>query len=186
MELDSYLEDIDTECENILPRTLSVQALKVDKKGKEALKYKLGLNSLKSCDYISIKQPTVYLIEFSDLNRQLSRDIKLKEDLMLKVKAGGSNLTKAEKSMIKDPMKNIRSEFRTKLTDSLLLYSEIAKKFTIEKISEKLFYIVVCSDDQSDLIAFDRMAGELSEQFKVLLGEVQIMLPSNLETKLAS
>ncbi len=52
MDLNSFIENINTECGMIGNPILPIQAIKIDAEGKESLKYKLCKNELKSCDYI--------------------------------------------------------------------------------------------------------------------------------------
>ncbi len=157
-----FRENINTECRIVNP-TLKVQAIKIDASS-NSLKQKVGCKALKSCDYLKKRDKKLYFIEISDFNAQF-------EDL-------------SKISTPKSAAKQIKLEIRLKLSDTLLIFQEICKKFKIktEKISSNKVLLTICKEKKSDVIVFDRLARELTKHYcPTHFASIQIVPYTKLE-----
>ncbi len=140
-----YRESINTECRVEQP-TLTIQAIKIDA-NRNSLKQKVGCGRLKSCDYFKKRDNKLYFIEVSDFNAQM-------EDL-------------SKKSTSKEAKQYIKMEVRLKLSDTLLIFQEIAKQFDINKvkISQNKGLLSLCTNKRADIVAFAYLSRELTRHY---------------------
>jgi hypothetical protein len=171
LNLDLFIEDINTECSMLGNPSLSIQAIKVDAEGENSLKYRLCQNELKSCDYIKFTENKTYFIEFSDLYEQL------KNLRVLSNAISNSNISDSEKRalnekkvIIKEPTV-IKNELQSKISESLLLFQLIADNYdiTAHMGKNKIFFIALCKILISDIIMFDRILREIQNKFRTVI-----------------
>jgi hypothetical protein len=182
MNLDLFVEEINTECSMLGNPSLSIQAIKVDAEGVNSLKYKLCQNELKSCDYIKFTESKIYFIEFSDLYEQLNNLRTLSTAIR------NSNISDNEKIalnrnkvIIKEPTV-IKNELQSKISESLLLFQLIADNCDITEHIEKnkIFFIALCKTVIADIIMFDRILREIQKKFRTVIN-VEMMEYLKLE-----
>ena len=160
-QLLSSLEKIDLECHRFPNEKINKKALRMD--GEQGIRKQLGLDRYNSCDYLSVKNEDIYLIEISDLKSQMSNINKKNDNLP-----------------IKSIKKIINKEIRLKMMGSLIILFRIPTKFSSvshEKIHTKKItaIIVLCSDDQSDIYAFDYLQTDLKNALAPLVTEIKVM-----------
>ncbi len=182
MNLDLFIEEINTECSMFGNPSLSIQAIKVDAEGTNSLKYKLCQNALKSCDYIKFTENKTYFIEFSDLYEQLNNLRTLSNAI------NNSNISDDEKIALnrnkvinKEPTV-IKNELQSKISESLLLLQLISEHYDITEHMEKnkIFFIALCKTVISDIIMFDRILREIQKKFQTVIS-VEMMEYIKLE-----
>ena len=147
MNLLRFREKINTECSLIGSPILNVKAIKIDANLK-SLKQEVGCKNLKSCDYFRRKKDKFYFIELSDFHLQLE------------------NLKK--KSNTTDDKKYIKIEVRLKLSDTLIIFQNLIKKYKIKYENTQLknkVLLVICKENLSDTIAFNYISKELSRHY---------------------
>ncbi len=171
IDLDLFIEEINTECSMIGSPSLSMRAIKVDAEGTESLKYKLCQNSLKSCDYIKFTENKIYFIEFSDLYEQLSSLLGLSSAI------NNSDLSATEKRnlqknkiIIKAPTV-IKNELQSKISETLNLFTLISDECDIDEhtVKNKIFFIALCKIVIADIIMFDTILREIQKKFKTII-----------------
>ena len=182
MNLDSFIEEINTECSMIGNPSLSIQAIKIDAEGTNSLKYELCQNELKSCDYIKFTENKTYFIEFSDLYEQLS-NLRILSNAI-----DNSNISNDEKIALKrnkvinkEPTV-IKNELQSKISESLLLFQLISEKYDINEHIEKnkIFLIALCKTVRSDIIMFDCILREIQIKFRTVIN-IEMMIYLEIE-----
>jgi hypothetical protein len=169
-----YREYIDTECTDHQQMILNKKAIKLD--GNSSLKMAVECGDLKSCDYLKYKKEKILLIEISDIKRQL-------QDLVQKTWciSQESKETLGKKLAKKiEPKKIIKEELRDKyIQTTLILYKLVEQiKFNINK--SKAFIVAICSNSNSDVMAFDFIRLQLKQSLKGLIDDVQIVPAKDL------
>ncbi|RKZ49481.1 MAG: hypothetical protein DRR16_05550 [Candidatus Parabeggiatoa sp. nov. 3] len=151
------LESIDLECHRFENESVNKKALRMD--GERGIRKQLGLENYNCCDYLFTHQDNLYLIEISDF--VIQRD----------------NLQKNHS--IKEIKKIIRQEIRLKIMGSLIILFKIPTQFSIshEKIhtGKIRVILILCSDDSSDVVAFDYLQTDLKTALSPLITEVIVM-----------
>jgi hypothetical protein len=151
------LESIDLECHRFENESVNKKALRMD--GERGIRKQIGLENYNCCDYLLTTPNNLYLIEISDF--VIQRD----------------NLQKNHS--IKEIKKIIRQEIRLKIMGSLIILFKIPTRFSIshEKIhSGKIRVILIlCSDDISDVVAFDYLQTDLKTALSPLITDVIVM-----------
>jgi len=158
-----YKEPLNTECRIAQP-ILKVRAIKIDA-DVDSLKKFVGCKDLKSCDYIKKRKNNLYFIEVSDFNAQL-------EDL-------------SKKSTDAIAKKYIKMEVKLKLSETILIFEQMCKKFKINTATIKNHKVLlsICKEKQSDVIVFDRIARELTRHYcPTHFSSVQIIPYTKLES----
>ena len=182
MNLDLFIEEVDTECNMLGNPSIPIQAIKVDSEGTNSLKYKLCKNELKSCDYIKFTDNKIYFIEFSDLYEQLNNLRTLSNAI------DNSNISDDEKTalnrykvILKEPAV-IKNELQSKISESLLLFQLISDNYNITEHIEKnkIFFIALCKIVIADSIIFDRILREIQKKFRTVIS-VEMMEYIKLE-----
>ncbi|MCT7529606.1 hypothetical protein N5T79_10655 [Aliarcobacter cryaerophilus] len=177
MNILKYREFINTECSN-QQQKLKKRAIKIY--GSNSLKMAIGCGDLKSCDYLKYKKENILFIEISDLKKQFT-DICSKTESLSKdtKKQLGKILTKRI-----DPRNIIRDETRSKYLETiniLNILNELTSyvKFNIKK--SKIFIIAICSDNISDIIAFQYLERDLKVSLNNFVIDVKVMFSKDLE-----
>ena len=193
LNLNNFKEKIDPEFPSgngILP----IQAIKTDANS-NSLKETLGLNCIKSCDYVRFKgNSTLTLIECSDLDRQSSQ---LENDLNLLIDKGKQQGGEFKKIAVK-VQKNHRTavekiifdELKIKYKDSLLLVNKIADyhhlNFT-QRFSKREFIIVTNKLDPKTpaaSVALDQfrrnLTNDLNSGLSCIVDDVRVLTPQKL------
>lgn len=175
MNILKYREFVDTECSNQQNTKLNKKAIKID--GDDSLKMNIGCGELKSCDYIRYKRDKILFIEISDLKKQL---IDLSDKTSCITQECRDSLDKRIKKRIV-PKNIIREEMRTKFVQTDLIFHKLLKfvRFNIEK--PKIFTIALCSNNTSDVIAFQYLETDLKSSTKTFLKDVKVVLTKDLE-----
>ncbi len=158
-----YREPLNTECRIVQP-ILKMRAIKIDA-NIDSLKKDVGCKDLKSCDYIKKRKHKLYFIEVSDFNAQL-------EDL-------------SEKTTDKIARSYIKMEVKLKLTETLLIFEQMCRKFKINTTTIKNYKVLlsICKEKQSDVIVFDRLARELTKHYcPTHFSSIQIIPYAKLES----
>ena len=152
-----FLEPIDLECHRFKNESIKKSALRMD--GERGIRKQLGLENYSCCDYLLTQRDELYLIEISDFATQ--RDSLQKEH------------------SIKEIKKIIRQEIRLKIMGSLIILFKIPTQFSIshEKIHQNKIRVILilCSDDNTDVVAFDYLQSELKTALSPLITEVIVM-----------
>jgi len=158
-----YRESLNTECRIAKP-ILKMRAIKIDS-NTDSLKNFVGCKDLKSCDYIKKRKKNLYFIEVSDFNAQLEDLSRISTDATAK--------------------KYIKMEVKLKLSETILIFEQICKKFKINVTSIKNHKVLlsICKEKQSDVIVFDRLARELTQHYcPTHFSSVQIIPYTKLES----
>ena len=118
-----------------------------------------GKENYSCCDYLFTQQDDLYFIEISDF--VIQRDSLQKNHSIREIK------------------KIIRQEIRLKIMGSLIILFKIPTQFSIshEKIhtGKIRVILILCSDDSSDVVAFDYLQTDLKTALSPLITEVIVM-----------
>jgi hypothetical protein len=137
-----FFKKINTECDVLGSVELSIKAIDLDN-----LKLSIGCSLLKSCDYLKKSNSSLYFIEISDFHYELSDYLE-----------AGEIQRRAEKK--------VKEGVRLKISDSLLIFMEMQKKFNINDVEEKKILLTFCKTSLSDVIAFDFLSRNLEKHYK--------------------
>lgn len=151
------LETIDLECHRFPNEYINKKALRMD--GEQGIRQQMGLGNYSCCDYFLTKQDNLYLVEISDIVSQRNNLLKNKS--------------------IKEIKKIIRNEIRIKIMGSLIMLYKMPTHFSIahKKIHANKIRVIlmICSDDISDVIAFDYLQIDLKTALSPLITDVIVM-----------
>ena len=152
MTLLEFKEKIHTDCSQLSYLILDIQAIKFDAAKADSLKNVLNCSAFSSCDYLRKKNNALYFIELSDLKYEISN-----------YENDGFNR--------RDAIKKSKDGIRQKLSDSMHIYIEMAKKFNIDdsKIKYKKVLLAICQSSQADVIALSVLANNLEQHYKPTL-----------------
>jgi hypothetical protein len=173
-DLDNYIKPIESECEGF--EVLSISAIKIDGDA-ESLKNNLGLDQLKSCDYIKTTDSGVIFIEVTDLVAQKTQlDIRVSELRKLKVTEDGTKTSLSTKELQLFFSKNvIIRELKEKFISTQVIFCSIEKRFDLTIKSIYSFFVVLCCRNISDLIAFDEIQRSLKTELKGLVSNIKFI-----------
>jgi len=183
LNLEPFIENMNTECGMIGNPIIPIKAIKIDGNGSDSLKYKLCENSLKSCDYIKFTDNDICFIEFSDYYEQL----KYLKNISTSV--SNSNIAEDDlktlmknKVLIKEP-NVIKNELQSKISETLLLFQVMVEECAISEHlnKNKIFIISLCKIIVSDIIVFDRLLRELQKKFKLII-DIELFIYLDVES----
>ena len=179
MYLLKYIEIMNTECNLLGNPILKNKAIRIDGKGKEKnLKYFLKQDSLKSCDYLKLKNNHMLFIEFSDLNQEL-KDLEQQEqqrDLDLNV--AGPRPLNVSKKIFPKSLDALHDGINQKIAETLLLMTIMEQNFYLVNNTKrrKNFLMGICSSSQSDAQVFDIVSRKIIQKYKNILHRI-VFLP---------
>lgn len=190
-DLSVFEENINTEFQAPYGKVLPIKALKTDAQGKASLKNILGVSKIKTCDYLSIQNKSLLMIEFTDLKSQ-EEGI---EELLSKLKKKQCPVDKANKRLcVKNEAKKIEdrfkakdlvfSELRQKCIETTLLTHKIADKENFiytQKFENKKFIVVVKELKPADAPAMGLLKNKLSSALQNIVDIVKIIPQEHLE-----
>lgn len=189
--LSFFEENIYTEFQPPYGKTLQVKALKTDAQGAGSLKSTLGVAKIKTCDYISINENKIFMIEITDLKRQEDGVEELLIALKNKLCPVDTNnqrfCVKSEALKIEKAFKAkdlIFSELRQKCIETTLLVHKIAdrKNFLYtEKFKNKNFIIVIKEMTSSEAPAMQSLEVKLRSALTDIVDLVRVVPQDNLE-----
>lgn len=191
MSLLAFKEKIDPEFPGLQGQRLIKKALKTDAE-KNSLKQFLGVQSLKSCDYISFKgSKKLWLIEFTDLKKQEDNIYSLISKLKNKVCTLDPNnerkCVKKETVAIDKSFKVknlISNELRQKCIETTLLVHKILDRKKIsyaERFESKIFLVVVNQIAPMDSIAMESLRLKLQSGLSGIVDRVRIVPQDKFE-----
>lgn len=197
LSLRDYSEYMDVELP-IDSKVLPIKAIKTDAK-EDSLKLKLGLNCIKSCDYISFRgNSTLTLIECSDLDKQksgLEEDLNNlittcldRQDKLLKSHA---NKVRKKHKYVLDNV--IESELSATYKDTLLLVNKIAGLANLNvfnRFKNRNFVIItnkLNTNNPQESIALDQYKRSLELNLKsglsCIVNKVEVLTPNSFIKK---
>lgn len=190
-DLSIFKENINTEFQAPYGKILPIQALKTDAQGKASLKNALGVGKIKTCDYLSIENNNLLMIEFTDLKSQEKNTQALLNQLKNKqcpVDATNKRMcVKSEAKKIEDRFKAkdlVFSELRQKCIETTLLTHKIADKekfIYTQKFQNKKFIVVIKELKPTDTPAMGLLKNKLSGALKDIVDTVKIIPQEHLE-----
>lgn len=176
MKLRNYCEFINTECDETESSVLGVKAIKLD--GKDSLKEALGLINAKSADYFRGRGGKAWLVECSNLRRQLRNESECYRLIQESI-AGNSNRQVRRTVDRLAPETRIREEMRYKCIHSLLILHRLGDRcgFRVDEKFYKgiVFIIAICADSPSDVMAFQYLDAQLGPTLKGIVSDVKVI-----------
>jgi len=158
MKLLEYREFIHTECDRLDNPILSIKAINLD-----SLKLNINCSALKSCDYMKKRNQKLYFIEISDFHYELSDYLE-----------AGVEEKKAKKI--------VKEGISLKISNSLLIFTEMQKQLNIKDIEIKKVLLIFCKTSDSDVIAFDYLSRNLENHYKpTFCSSIQVIPYTELE-----
>ncbi len=180
---------IDLECHRFPNESINKKALRMD--GELGIRKQLGLENYNCCDYLFAKKDNLYLIEISDFitqrnELQKNNPIEKIDKIISQEKNQNHSIKEIKKIIRQEKKKNpiklkkiIRQEIRLKIMGSLIILFKIPTQFSIsyEKIQAGKIRVilVLCSDDSSDVLAFNYLQADLKTALSPLITEVKVM-----------
>lgn len=140
-----------------------------------------NINAFKRVDYIKISQDKVYLIEFTDLSKEIEDCIEF--SLLLDIKSADiirfikeSNL---DLKLVKKKLwLEVIEEFKGKFISSIACYERMLR-LNHENTTFDYSLMVVLKNDTNPKY-FDFLSKELKSKLKNLTGEIQILITQDL------
>jgi hypothetical protein len=175
MNLFEYLEFINTECTLISSPSpiLAKKAIKLDGNPPNGLKHRIGLGTLKSCDYIKFNKNEILFIEFSDLCEQL-RNLNSSLSTV-------SGIVPCR--LVTTPVDIIKTELQQKISETKHIFNSLSKTLGLSNNKQEIFIIVMCKQINTDIIFFDKIVRDLRRKFSSLF-QIELYslntLPSSL------
>lgn len=181
MQLRHFLETMAKECPHFAQALITQKAIRLDGQGDTGLQALLGMKSqCNCCDYLLPNKDEVFLIELSDLIKQL-----------IDLQAKNKKAPKDQKECLQDEVDKLRQEMKLKIFGSLIVLFKIPTKFQIthqEVHQKKITAIFVVCSQESNLehsLVFEKLAIDIGCMFsKTLISEVKILDIQEFKKKL--